>query len=100
MQCEVQLKNGIRLSSNKELVKTIYENPQNIEKVLLMEKDKTFILPIKPDMRLVFFREIKAGSEPQIIYCLGFQKTIRGVNFKSILKIFPNNEFVLTDGED
>ena len=100
MQCEVHLRNGIRLSSNEDLVKSIYENPQEIEKVLLMQKGKTVIVPIKSGMRLVFFREITCNSPPETTFNIGFQKTIGGRNFKAILKILPNNEFILTDGED
>lgn len=100
LQCEVHLKNGIRLSSNEELVKTIYNCPEEIEKVILMQGPKKFILPIKSGMRLIFFRNIKMGSPSEIIYNLGFQKTVRGKNVKAILQILPNNEFILTDGED
>lgn len=94
MQCEVHFKNGIRLVSSKDLVKSVYNNP-DVEKVVLMRDKRRYTINLSPSNRLIFFREIKAGSMPEITYNIGFQRTIRGKNVKTILKILPNDEIIL-----
>jgi len=94
MQCEVHFKNGLRLVSSNELVKSVYNNP-DVEKVVLMRNKRRYSINLNPNTRLIFFREIKLGSEKEIVYNIGFQRTIRGKNVKTILKILPNDEVVL-----
>lgn len=94
MQFEVHFKNGIRLVSNEDLVKSVYNNP-DVEEVVLMRNNRKFSVHLKPDFRLIFFREIKLGSEKEVIYNIGYQQTIRGKNIKTIMKIMPNDEIIL-----
>lgn len=97
IQCEVYLKNGIRLVSSEELVKTVYNNP-DVEKVILMRNNKKWTVNLSGSDRLIFFREIKMSSVPEITYNIGFQKTVKGRNVKTIMKILPNDE-VIMEGE-
>ncbi len=94
MQCEVYFKNGVKLVSSKDLVKSVYNNP-DVEKVVLSRNKRKFSVVLNPAIRLIFFREIKLGSEKQIVYNIGFQRTIRGKNVKTIMKILPNDEIIL-----
>jgi len=94
MQCEVYFKNGIRLVSSNELVKSVYNNP-DIEKVVLTRDGHKFTVKLSPPLRLIFWRDIKVSSPKEVIYNIGFQRTVRGKNVKTIMKILPNNEIIL-----
>lgn len=97
MQCEVYFKNGMRLVSSEDLVKSAYNNP-DIEKVVLMRDNKKWTIELTPLDRLIFWRDISLSSPAQITYNIGFQRTIKGRNFKSIMKILPNNEVIMGCG--
>jgi len=95
----VYLMNGGVLTSDKDLVECVYNNP-DIGALEVNVNGVRAKVKLNPGCRLIHFRKIEKGSPEKITYCIGFQKTIRGRNFKTILEIRPNGELVLHDGCD
>jgi len=94
MQCEVYFKNGMRLVSSNDLVKCVYNNP-DVQKVILMRDGHKWTINLDSNSRLIFWRDINFSSPQKTIYNIGYQKTIKGKNIKTIMKILPNNEVIL-----
>ena len=94
MQFEVFFRNGMRLVSSNDLVNCVYNN-SDVEKVILTRGRYKWIVNLDSDARLIFWRDINFSSPPQTVYNIGYQKTIKGKNVKTIMKIFPDNKIEL-----
>lgn len=62
-------------------------------------------LHLSLDMRLIWYRKHAIdwngpnAGEHRTVCCLGYQKTIRGVNVQSILAVYPNGATLHVDDE-
>ena len=93
----VSFKNGAVLTSN-DLFSIVFNNPE-INSVEINANGLKAKVLISDGSRLIHFKKFSVSSPPKVTYCIGFQKTIRGRNVKTIMEIKPDGTVILHDGK-